>query len=814
MQSFASDLRYAFRMLWNFPGFAAIAVLTLALGIGANAAIFSIINAVLLKPLPFPDPDRLVLVWENSVRQPGRLNIVSAPNFQDWQRQNHLFESMAIFDSAGKGYNLSEGTEPERVSGVRVSAGYFDVLGVKPVLGRAFIPEEETLGKDREVVLSYGLWQRRYGADPGIVGKTIRMDGESYTVVGVMPREFRFQFWSDLRQLWVPAGYTEGDKGRGSHSFVAIARLKPGVTVAQARAEMDTIGRALQQQYPQDNAGESATVVPMSEYQVGELRSTLLALFAVVGFVLLIACVNVANLMLARGAARRKEFAIRNALGAGRLRIVRQLLTESLLLALTGGIAGLIVAFFGLRLLELILPRSLMSIAFRPIENIPIDGRVFGFALLVSCLTGILFGLVPALSAQRGDLNEPLKQGGGHGATQGGGGRLRNILVACEVALALVVLIGAGLMVESVARLLGVDPGFNPKNVLALHMSLPQKNTYYGPPEHARFCQDLTVRVGSLPGVTSVGAVSHLPLQGNAGRGFVIEGRADPGPERQPGASYSVACPGYFRSLDIPVLEGRDFTDGDTVGSPGVIIINQTMARRFWPKEDPVGKHIKIGFFDSHEPWLTVVGVVGDVRHWGLDREVRPEFFRPYTQAAWPVMTIVVKTALAPASHTTAVTKALAQIEPEQPVSEIANLEEVVRNSVGSRRFPMLLLSVFALLALALAAVGITGVVSYAVTQRTHEIGIRLALGAQSRDVLRLIIGGSMAWVLAGVVVGIAAAVGVTRFLSDLLYGIRPTDPLVFCAVSLLLMGIALLASYLPARRSLRVDPIVALRCE
>jgi putative ABC transport system permease protein len=384
MQSLSGDLRYAIRILWNSPAFTVIAVLTLALGIGANTAVFSIINTVLLKPLPFPDPDRLVLVWENIVREQGRTNIVSAPNFLDWQKQNHVFESIAIFDSAGKGYNLAEGNEPERVSGVRVSASFFDVLGIKPLLGRTFFPEEETLGKNHVVVLGYGLWQRRYGGDPGVIGKTIRVDGGSYTVVGVMPREFQFQFWSDLRQLWVPVGYTEGDKVRNSHSFISIARLKSGVSVVQARAEMDTIGRSLQQQYPRDNAGESATVMAMSDYQIRDLRATLLALFAVVGFVLLIACVNVANLMLARSAARQKEFAIRSALGAGRFRIMRQLLTESVLLAMAGGAAGLFVAWFGLRVLELILPSRLTSLAFRPLDSIPMDGRVFGFALLTS----------------------------------------------------------------------------------------------------------------------------------------------------------------------------------------------------------------------------------------------------------------------------------------------------------------------------------------------------------------------------------------------------------------------------------------------
>ncbi len=815
MGNFIQDLRYGLRTLVKTPAFAAVAVLTIALGLGANTTIFSVMNATILKRLPFPDPDRLVLVWETFGKGPDNTNIVSAPNFWDWQQQNHVFEGMAIFDSAGRGYNLSEagaGSEPERVSGLRVSANFFPLLGIKPYLGRTFLLEEETLGKDHEVVLSYGLWERRYGADRTLVGKTIRMDGEQFTVVGVMPRDFQFQFWSGQRQLWVPAGYTEGDKGRDSNSFVCFARLKPGVTVKQARAEMETIGHRLSQQYPKELANGGTAVMPMAEFGVSNLRPAMLALFAAVGFVLLIACVNVANLMLARGATRQKEFAIRRALGAHRFRIARQLLTESVLLAILGGISGLALAAMSTRLLPRILPGNVLRIPFRQLEAIPMDGRVFAFALVISCLTGILFGLAPAFSVFRGDVNEPLKEGS-RGSTMGGGSRLRHALVASEVALALVVLSGARLMIESMARVLGVDPGLNPKNVLTMEMSLPQINIYYGPPVHARFCQDLDERVGTLSGVVSVSAIAHLPLGGgSAGRGFWIEGRPDPGAGNNPGANYTVTCPNYIRTMGIPLLEGREFTHQDKVGATDVIVINQAMARKYWPKEDPIGKRIKLDLTISQEPWFTIVGVVGDVRHWGLDDQMYPQFFRPYTQAAWPVMTMVVRTASSPAMFTNPVKKALAEIDPEQPVSRVQTMEEVVSESVGPRRFPMLLLASFALLALALAAVGISGVVGFSVAQRTHEIGIRMALGAQTRDVLRLIVSRSMVWALAGVGVGVAGALGLTRLLAGLLYGVKPTDPVVLGAVSLLLAVVALLASYLPARRATKVDPMVALR--
>ena len=815
MGALIQDLRYGLRMLAKNPGFTAVAVLTLALGIGANTTIFSVINATLLKSLPYPDTDRLVLVWAN---YHNYYNIVSAPNYWDWRRQNHVFEDMALFDSAGRGYNFSAPginggpQEPEQVSGLRVSANFFAVLGVKPFLGRAFLPEEETLGKDHEVVLSYGLWKRRYGGDPALVGKTIKMDGEDFTVVGVMPRDFQFQFWGGPRQLWVPVGYTEGDHHRDSNSFIAFARLKLGVTVEQARVEIDTIARRIAQEYPKEAPNMGGTVMSMGDFGLKDIRPAMLALLAAVGFVLLIACVNVANLMLARGAARQKEFAIRLALGAGRSRIARQLLTESILLGVLGGASGLILASWSTHLLPSIVPHNIINLPFRQVDAIPLDCRVLAFTLLISFLTGLVFGLAPALGALRGDVNEPLKEGV-RGSSYGGGSRLRYSLVASEVALALVVLCGAGLMVESLARVLGIDPGLNPKNVLTMQISLPQADLYYSPPVHARFCQDLDEHVGAVSGVVSVGAVAHLPLTGaNAGRGFLIEGQPDPGAGNIPNANYSVACPNYFRTMGIPLIAGREFTHQDTVGAPEVIVINETMAREFWPKQDPVAKRIRLG--GSSGPVLTVVGVVGDVRHWALDEQPRRHFFRPYTQAAWPVMNIVVRTATAPAGFAGPVKKALAEIEPNRPVSHVETMEDVVSDSVGPRRFPMLLLIAFAALALALGAVGILGVVSYSVTQRTHEIGIRMALGARTVDVLELVLRGSMTWVLAGIGLGIAGSIGLTRLLRDLLYGVRPADPVVLATVSAVLAGVALVASYIPARRAAKVDPTVALRYE
>jgi len=814
LAGWSRDVLYGLRLLAKNPGFTAVAMLTLALAIGANTTIFSVINSTLLRPLPFPASDRLVLVWETFGRGPDNWNIVSGPNFWDFRRQSRSFADMAIFDSAGRGYNLGaagSSQEAEQVSGLRVSASFFSVLGAKPLLGRTFLPEEETLGRDHEVVLSYGLWKRRYGGDVSIVGRTIRIDSADFTVVGVMPRDFSWQFWSGPRQLWVPVGYTKTDFGRGENSFISIARLKPGVSVAQARQEMAAIGSGIAKQYPADDANMSATVSPLADFGVGGMRSTMLTLFAAVAFVLLIACVNVANLLLARGAARQKEFAIRLALGAGGSRLARQLLTESFLLALAGAAAGLLLAAVSIRLLVSAFTLDGLQLNLRHVDTIAVDGHVFAFTLIVACFTGVLFGIAPALNARRTNVNAPLKEGGRTGST-GGRNRLRHVLVASEVALALVVLSGAGLMIKSMSRLVGVDPGLNPKNVLTMYVSVPQEEIYVGPPGLPRFCQDLQESVGSVPGVLSVGAVGHLPFRGNAGRGFQIEGRPPAAPGDMPGADYSVACPNYFRTMGIPIMAGREFTSRDTLGSPGVIVINQTMAHHFWPNENPVGKAIRFGGSDG--PRLVVVGVAGDVHHIGLDVPVRNQFFRPYAQAGWPVMNIVVRTAHAPAPFIPSIKRALAGVLPDQPVTGVETMESIVRNSTGSRRFPMILLSVFSVLALVLAAVGIVGVVSHSVAQRTHEIGIRMALGAGTADVLGLMVRNNMVWVLAGWAAGIAGSAALTRLLGGLLYDVRPLDPVVLGGVSLLLVLVALLASYLPARRAVRIDPISALRCE
>jgi putative ABC transport system permease protein len=812
MERFLGDIRYAVRTWIRSPGFAFTSVLTLALGIGVNTTMFSVVNATLLQPPPFPDPDRLVTVWKGRIDNPKNLNIVSMPNYRDWKADSHVFEAIALFDSAGRGYNLTSGGEPEQVSGLRVTASFFPVLGVPPMLGRTFRAEEEEPGRDRVVVLSHGLWTRRYRADPAIVGSTIQVDGAAFTVVGVMPPDFVFQFWSAPRQLWVPAGWTRGDQSRGANSFVSIARLKPGVSLADARGEMDVIGRALAASYPDANAGQTVRVVPMSEYGNQPLRAPLYTMLGVVGFVLLIACVNVANLMLARAASRGRELSIRRALGAGRRRLVQQLLTESVLLACTGGVCGLFLAVWGTRAAVAILPSYLQNVPLHRPGEIRVDTTVLLFTSMVSILSGLVFGLAPALAWFRRD-GDPLTESA-RGSTSGKS-RLRYGLVASEVALTLVVLAGAGMMIMSVARILGVDPGLDPRNVLVLQMSLPQEDLYNGPPGHPRFCDDLGERVGSVPGVASVSAMAHVPLSGGgAGRGLAIEGQPDPGPDRQPGAGYSVACPDILRTMGIRLIAGREFTVRDTVNAPGVALINESMAARFWPNQDAVGHRFKIGRVGSDNPWLTVVGVFRDIRHWGLDSEPGPSFLRPYSQAAWPSMSIVAKTASAPLPFVTPIKAALRAIEPNQPVSTVRTMEDIVGNSVASRRFPMILLSGFALLALVLSAVGIAGVVGYSVVQRTPEIGVRVALGAGTGDVLRLMLGHSLSWTLGGVAAGLALSFGLLQLLRTLLFGVTPTDPVVLAGVSMLLVAVAMAASYVPARRAMQVDPVTALRRE
>ena len=813
IDSLLADLRYAARLLIRNPGFALVAVITLALGIGINTTLFSAVDSLLLKPLPYPAPDRLVALFEADAKDVSNRNPdASAPNFFDWRRMNRSFEEVALFDLAE--YDLvSAGQAAERIPGARVSAGFFRVLGVQPALGRGFLPEEEQPGRDREVVIDFDLWTHRFNADPGLVGRMVTVNGEARTVVGVMPSSFRFQFWTRPQHLWLPAGYTAGDRQRGNHSFLVIARLQSSVTLAAARADMDRIGRQLAIDYPAENAGRTVAVDALTEVGTGELRSMLMSLSAAFGFVLLIACVNVANLLLARAAGRDREFSLRCALGAGLGRVIRQLVTESLLLALLGGGGGVLLALACGGSLIRILPAGFRFLPMRPLDAIATDGRVLSFAFGVSCLCGCLFSLAPALAAFRSGLGEGLKRGGRSG-TNGRATRLRYGLVTSEVALTMVVLTCAGLMIASMVSLLRVKPGFDPDRVLTINVASPQTDLYNGPPLRPRFCLDLSEQVGALPGVESVSGVAQLPLRGGAARNFVVEGREYPEGKRAPGSSYDVACPGYFRTLRIPVLQGREFSAQDTLQSTPVAMINQTMAQRFWPNESPIGKRIRVLPIHSNTPWLTVVGVYGDVHKRGLDREPGPEFFRPYTQAAWPQMTVVVRTAATPFSLAPEVQKALAKLDPDHAGSEPELMAEVVQMSVGDRRFYMLIFGCLAALALVLSAVGIAGVIGYSVAHRKSEIGIRIALGASNVDVLGLIVGQGLRWSLAGVLLGLLGSVAVSRLLAGMLFGVRPADPPILAAVALLLMSVAALASWLPARRAASSDPMAAIRYE
>ena len=806
MDTILHDLRYALRMLVKSPAFSIIAVLTLGLAIGANSAIFSVVNAVLLRPLPYPQSDQLVRVFGS---QPQLALAPSAPaNFLEWKEENEVFERIATY--VGQGFNLTGGDKPERVIGSRVSTDLFQLLGVQPALGRAFTEEEDQEGRSKVVILSQQFWQSRFGGDPNTLRQTITLNDQLYTVVGIMPAGFAFP---DTRtQVWTPVAFNAAERATRDTNFIeVIARLKSGVSIEQARANMTTLTQRQAERYPKTNTGVGAKVISLHEQTVGDVRPMLVVLLCAVGFVLLIACANVANLLLARAAARHREMAIRGALGASRSRVVRLLLTESVLLAVVGGAAGLLLAIWSLDLLVSLKPANLPRLA-----EIGVNRTVFFFTLAVSLVTGIVFGLAPALQASKPDLNEGLKESSR--GTSGGPRRqqVRALLVVSEIALSLVLLVGAGLMMRSFSRLLAVDPGFKPDHVLTAFVSLPVSK-YSKREEQAAFFDRLVERLRNLPGVTSAGVVSDLPLFGGSSTGFEIDGRPAPLPGQRPMTDYRMINPDYFNTMGMRLVKGRAFSRHDTEDAPGVVIINETLAARFFPGETPIGK--RIGLSGNPRDWREIVGVAGDIRNYGLDVDVKPEVYVPFLQNApgylsgvASAMNVMVRSTNDPSALAPALREQVQALDKDQPVSEIRTMEWYLADSMAQRRFNMLLLGAFAGLALVLAAVGIYGVIAYTVTQRTHEMGIRIALGARGGDILRLIFAHSMATTLAGIVIGLGAAFGLTRLLQNLLYQVTATDPFVFASIPVLLLLVAMLATYIPARRAMKVDPITALR--
>ena len=811
MRTLWQDLRYGLRMLVKSPGFTVVAILALAIGIGANSAIFSVVNAVLLRPLPYGDPDRLVVVWETNPKlsTPSLRvrNEASPANYFDWREQNRVFEQLAAF--RWETVNLTGKDMPEQLVGNRVSGNMFTTLQVKPMLGRVILPEDDKPDGERVVVLSHGLWQRRFGNDPQVIGQSLILNGQSYTVIGVMPPEFEFP--NARPALWMPLSLsTEAMQNRRSHYLYTRARLKPGVTLEQAQAEMDTIAARLRQQYPDTNTDRGVRLVPLHADAVEFARPALLVLLGAVGFVLLIACANVANLMLARASARQKEMAIRTALGASRFRVIRQLLTESMLLSLVGGTGGLLLALWGVDLLTASIP-SEMAAGIPGWTRISLDLWVLVFTLVISILTGILFGLVPALQVSKSDLNETLKEGGRTATGGSGRQRFRGLLVVTEVALALVLLVGAGLMMKSFLRLLEVRPGFDPQNVLTMELVLPRFQ-YSENKKITAFFTELLRRIGSQPGVEAVGAINYLPMSGSGGTTTLIfEGRPAPPPGQYPEVNARIASPGYFHALRIPVLKGRDFTDRDTEEKPRVVIINETMARLYYPNEDPIGKRVRNS--DGTNP-AEIVGVVGDVKHWGLDDNPEAFIYVSHAQVANRGMTLVVRTASDPGNMIAMVRREVSALDKDQPIFNIKTMEERISASSAMRRLPMFLLGIFAVVAMTLAAVGIYGVIAYSVTRRTHEIGVRMALGAQRSDILKLVVRQGMTLVLIGITLGLITSFAVTRVMQKMLFEVSPSDPTTFAGISMLLVAVALIACFIPARRATKVDPMIALRYE
>ena len=816
METLLQDLRFGFRTLLKNPGVTAVAIIALALGTGANSAIFSVVNAVLLRPLPYENPDGLVLVWgKNATTSRDGLSV---PDFLDYRNQNAVFGEMACFSYDD--FNLSTGGEPEHIQGTMVSANYFAVLGTKVAQGNAFRPEDDQPGAGRVAIISNGLWKGRFGSDPNFVGQTIFLNGASFIVTGIVPASIQSPNPEDNPQVWVPLSLDGGDAlrvpsttspanltNRRSRFLIGIARLKPGVTPRQAQADLDTIASRLAQQYKDTNSGISASVVSLREQIIGKIASALMVLLAAVGFVLLIACGNVANLLLARAAARQKEIAIRTALGAGRLRLIRQLLTESVLLSVVGGALGLVLAYGEIRLLLALNPANIPRLS-----EIEIDGRVLGFTFLIALLTGIIFGLAPALQASKADLNEALKEGA-RGSTGGiSRQRIRNLLVVSEVALTVVLLIGAGLMLKSFSSLQSVNPGFNPANTLTMVVNLPASK-YTDDHQAQAFFEQVLNRIELLPGVQAVGAVTSLPLTMTSiiRLRFIVDEHPPANASEVPRGNFRSISHNYFRAMGIALVKGRYFSEQDRDKSPPVVIVNETMANRYWPGEDPIGKRLTI---PSAGGSREVVAVVADVKHSSLDTESGVEMYVPYLQKPFKFMALVIHTSSDPLGSIAAVRNEILSVDKSQPVYDVKTLQQIVSDSLSQPRLYTLLLGIFAGLALTLAAVGIYGVMNYSVVQRKHEIGIRLALGAQRSNILKMVVGQGMLLALIGVVLGLAAALILTRLMESLLFGVSARDLATFFIIPVVLAIVAFLSSYFPARRATRIDPMVALRYE
>src|SRR5882724_957595 len=809
MHTFWQDLRYGLRMLAKNPGFTAVAVLTLALGIGANTAIFSVVNSVLLGPLPYKDADRLAIVWEARAKE--NQNVANPANFMDWKEQNTVFADMAAIVDF-RAIVIGDG-EPEEIPLQLATPNLFSVLGVEALRGRTLMVSDGQPNQPPVVVISYGLWQRRFGGDGNIIGRHLNINSRDVTVVGVMPPNFQWfikkgSLTAKPAEIWSPYVITSENRIRRGRFMTVVARLKPGVPLQQAQAEMNTIGATLQQQYHDFNANWGVNVVPLRTQVTGEVRPALLVLLGAVGFVLLIACANVANLLLARAAARHREIAVRVALGARRSRVIKQLLIEGVPLAALGGTFGLLLAWWGTSLLVSLSPAELLDLS-----QVRINLTVLGFTFAVSLLTGMIFSLAPAFASARINLNESLKEGVKGSGAGSGSQRVRSLFVVAEVALALILLVGAGLLLRSFARLQSVDPGFNARNVLTMRVALPP-GKYQEDQKVVGFFQQVIERLRALPGVEAAGAINFLPFAGpGAGTRFEIEGRPKPLPGEYPTTGVCVTDANFFQTLQIPLKRGRLFTAQETTEMRHVVVVNEALVRKYFPNEEAIGKRITIGMKDQDVP-TEIIGIVGDIRHMRLDEEVEPMSYWPQPELTYSFMTLVIRTRGDAANVAAGARGVIQSLDNEQPVADVRTMDSLLANSIARARFSALLLAVFASVALVLAAIGIYGVISYVVAQRGHEIGLRMALGAQARDVVRLILRNGMMLAGLGVAIGLAGAFALTRVMTTLLFGVTPTDAITFVTVSALLLIVAFLACYIPARRATKVDPLTALRYE